>query len=342
MANTARTIIGYITITGSLLDLDVVTTSDGGSTTLNNDIKPKIMAIGTGVLHWFNLDDATTLRENTWFAVENASSEFIGVKNSDSTVWVRLGPHESCVCTLVDNSTAAGVWHVVTKSAGDEYCFEETEYALIGAPAVGGGKLNWINTKSGVGYVSAFTAPNSASVYGRLFNQKGTGIAGYTALHMYSSAFSLTKTAPRTVSVTFGGIELNDGLANATDDYWCDVGLGDEFTDAAHTDAICFRYDINIAVTGANWHRVMAAGAGENVASTGIAAQGIGFYNDMRFEVCSAADRVDFWIGKQHAGTETSNIPTAYMGPFMRIVGRAGTALRDFNASYFKIKANLV
>ena len=320
--------------------LEILTSSDDGVADISAVKAEHILLEGTGINYTVPLPNATTLYPKRRYVFENASSEFVGITFSDGSGMVRLGPHESVVYRLITKTTAVGLWFVQHRTVGPEHGVEEVESGLIGIASITGGKFAWNNTKSGVGYVSGFTASNSDSVFGRLFNRKGTDIAGYTALHLYAATISMTVDSPTALSLTFGSVSLVNGLATLTENYWCELGLGDTFTEAAHTDCIALRYDIGIPTGGANWHRVIAAGAGEVITDTGIVAVGgSATFNDMIFEVSSAHTRVDFWIGNQHAGSGVAGIPTAYLGPFMRIIGRDGANTRDFNAKYMRIKS---
>ena len=97
--------------------------ADDATITLDGDSEAQIVITGDKVNVTVDLGVATAYDNGKTVKIMNASTEFVIVQNSDSTVFEFLPP--SCVATLVltDNSSAAGVWSFTRTMVQTDYGF---------------------------------------------------------------------------------------------------------------------------------------------------------------------------------------------------------------------------
>ena len=106
-------------------NIAVITTSDDGSTTLTTKYNNFVVK-GDGINYWIGTPPATGLSYFS-FALTNWGTEIVGLKNSDSTLWLRIMPSQTAVVYLITGGTAAGVWGAELSPIHPDYGFENVE-----------------------------------------------------------------------------------------------------------------------------------------------------------------------------------------------------------------------
>jgi hypothetical protein len=298
--------ISPVIFAGGINNTYVVTTADDSTTTLTVNNLEDVLVTGTGVLHWIDLGVGTTYKVGKRYRVENASSEIIGVMNSDSTVWVRLGQHESCACTLVDNSTAAGVWHVVIHRIGDpSFGFRVVDdFVTYSTPLHG--PIGWSVTNSGAGAASSVSslALDTDTAFGVTYQTPGTTTTGFT--HFRSCLAIQLGDGP----VSFRDRILISALSTVAEEYWLRIGILDDVAGDA-VDGVYFEND-RLTHGDTFWRICSASNSTRTKTATATNPRliGGGLYQNLYLEVSSDASRADFWIDNVHQGTVATNIPS--------------------------------
>jgi hypothetical protein len=307
-------------------NITVVTTSDDGSTTLTTKYNT-ILVNGTGINHWINTPPATGLTHFS-FALTNWGSEIIGLKNSDSTLWLRIMPAQTAVVFLTAGGTAAGVWGAELSQIHPDYGFCEYDDFVAGNSIAGYSKLGLLPSGNGTGsgVSTAWAYIGNQGCHGRSL------ITGSTDAGYYGMYTNMTGIILRGMCYAF---ELHRSrladLSTAVEEFSVDFGFGDSITNSEHTDAVLLRYK---RTTSTEWLRVKNDGGGGVVET----ASGIAVVEDanlnLRVEVASGASRADFWVNRVHAGSETTGLPsgTDYIGHVWKIVKTAGTTARTWAA----------
>jgi hypothetical protein len=316
---------------GYLLDDDgayhVITTAADDATTALSKERPRVVVKGTGINHIFTTPSAASLTR-AHFVISNWSSEFVGVMNSDSTLWIRIMPSQTAVVFLTAGGTAAGVWGAELSPIHPDYGFCEHDDFVAGNSIAGYSKLGLLPAGNGTGsgVSTAWTYIGNQGCHGRSL------ITGSTDAGYYGMYTNMT-------GIIFGGMcyafELHRSrladLSTAGEEFSVDFGFGDSVTNSEHTDAVLLRYK---RTTSTEWLRVKNDGGGGVVET----ASGIAVVEDanlnLRVEVASDASRADFWVNRVHAGSETTGLPGVadYIGHVWKIVKTAGTTARTWTA----------
>lgn len=243
---------------------------------------------GAASQYWLVLPDARTIRLGTPFVFENTSSEFVGVRNSDSTTWERVPPRWGITCVLVSQATAAGVWSVtwqpnpmakngglqVTDFSGGTYS-ASTYYAEAG----------WLAAVSGgANATAALVGPNG------VVGQLATTVAQYAEL--YNCRYFSLGSGPCRYKY-----RVSRSAANAAvDEFTTRYGLGSNILGGAHVDGCYFLNDFttygNVWVT-----RTIAAAGGNTTNPTADVPAVYPNWDSLSLEVSAAGTRVDFFVG---------------------------------------------
>lgn len=330
---------------------DILTSADDTTLVLNRNYKPDLMITGTGVLQVYDLGDARTYplnngRTSAYRNIYNGTPEFIGVINSDGTVFHRVPPRASCECVLMDNSTAAGVWWSQVVESGDPGYgwsrFFDFEGNSSGTSGVLSGSINLAQAASGASASinnNAATATSYNGKQGTLILTTGTTIAGY-ALAYHSLRGSYLGSGCRAVEY----LQSLSAISSAADEYIARFGLGDNLTGGAHNNGVYFLYD-RFNGGGApitTWQIRNINGAGNTTVSTAVApaydTTGA-TWQKLRLEVDSAAARSDFWIDRVQvsaAGGLAANVPTTATALPIAHFGITKTEDAGVNARYIR------
>lgn len=121
-----------------------------------------------------------------------------------------------------------------------------------------------------------------------------------------------------------------EDLATVGEDYALFVGNADNV--AAQTDGIYFFYQRSVST---NWSAVTRAASTSTTTDTGVAAAEDAWIK-LRIEVNAAGTSVAFYINGSLVATNTTNIPSAFIAPMIRVTKSAGTTSRLFYCDYFK------
>jgi hypothetical protein len=290
--------------------VDDSSTDDSTVTMSATDCRDVLMK-GSAINRWHVLPDATSLTAGTVvFVFSNWSSEIRGVRNSDSTLWLRILPSQTATVWLVTGGTAAGVWGAELSQIHPDYGFENVEDFVTGSAT------GWY-TKSGLYGAGAGTGATARviAVYStHATNPMGIGEL-YSGTDTDSEAYFCWYTSGLTAGFGFplrcfaSRVRLAVG-SDGTNTYVFRVGFGDSYTAAKNNDGAWFEYD---STTSAKW-MICAAGAGD-VTRMGTAGADVAFNTtlyDLNVEISSAATRADFWINRVFVGTiSDANVPQA-------------------------------
>ena len=305
-----------------------ITTGDDGTTSLTFVDNRHQLITGSGINHVVTLPDATTLRgSGDFFEFTNASSEFVGVENSDQTAWVRVPPGTVATFRLVSGATAAGVW-------SQSRCMSDADYGSYiiddfhtKNPGVVGGPFGWQDTLSGAGAIVGNVSDISKGT-GAIYLGTGTTSAGYA---VYNCGTRETLGLHCQARDFF--IKVNT-LSTASEEFEINLGTNTDFGVHAITEGFGFRYARLTA--GSNvWSIFSKDSTAESRTDTAVSVAVQDYY--LRCEVSSDGLRVDYWIDRSHVGSKTVNIP-ASIGFNQLSVGKvAGTGSRLFIADAFAL-----
>jgi hypothetical protein len=314
---------------GYLLDDDgayhVITTAADDATTALSAERPRVVVNGTGINHIFTTPSAAAVTR-AHFVISNWSSEFVGVMNSDSTLWLRVAPSQTATVWLVTGGTAAGVWGAELSPIHPDYGFYDVDDFVGNAISYG--------TKLGFGVIASGTGATVTNGFQAIGNNAGWGMGPTTGTTTTGYAMLYAGTGTVIFGAMAYAIELKRGrladLSTAGEEYSCDFGFGDSPTNAECTDAVLFRYNRGTSV---KWLRVKADGGSVVETATDIDVAEDTNLN-MRIEIASDASRADFWINRVHAGIETTGLPSGsdYTAIAFKIIKSAGTTARAFVA----------
>lgn len=289
-------------------DIRQILTSVADTTvTIVSPTKRFFLITGTASQYWLVLPDARTIHLGTPFYFENFSSEFIGVRNSDSTVWRVVPPGCCCECILATQATAAGTWF----SRVDE---TRNPSNLLHLSVDFGGQVGTSgNYNSEMGLTGVLTAGGTAAIHTTLATMPGVWRQQVTTVNSYAQNYNL-----RYLLLGGGPTRLIyrasfSGLSTAAEEYIARLGLHNNITGGAATDGVYFLYDR--AATGDFYVTKTIAAAGGTTTNTTAVQPSTTFASpdSLAIEVNSAATRADFFINKvlQFTHAVAANIPTA-------------------------------
>lgn len=316
-----------LSIVGALNELRIAeisnSTTDDSTTTLTTSNKPRIVVTGDAINRTIALGNATTYPVGFTREISNASDEFIGVTNGDSSVWERLPPNCTMTCILTSNGTSNGTWIASCTSIPMDFGFEEFDDFLQKVS-----KLGWNQDVSGGIVATAGAGSNFGQLQIATNGSSATDRAGARLAEIGYGVGS-----GQAVGVEFDRVKFSQ-LSDGTDSYTADLGLGDSHT-SEHNDAVLMRHH----QTSGNWQLVTASGGSVSLSDTGISVTTA--QTDLRVEVSSDGSRVDCWIDRVHGTSSTSNIPAAgTCGPIQNIRKTAGTTNVNFLVDTFRSKVS--
>lgn len=309
--------------------------------------------IGIAVNYEMLLPDARTVRRGTPFLFDNESSNFVGVRNADNSMWMRVPPRSMLVCTLFSQATAAGVWsaQLYNPAIADPHygaCVTE-DFLAENASNVYYGSLGLQGAQNGAGAASIpLVLTASGGRQGFVSIQTGTTAAGYALLRADNPTFV-------TNSLLGGGCRAFEGsmslsaISAVAEEYYFQFGIGNNVTGGAHTEGAIFLYDrLNINDNmQVKTIRTAGGGAGNVVVDTGTqptyGTTGAEWQH-MRGEVSSDGLRFDAFLDKAQVSPVggmaflpalTTNIKIISCG----ITKTAGATSRYIKADYFKVES---
>jgi hypothetical protein len=333
--------------------MQILTTADDTTTTLGPTFESKLMATGTGIMQVYDLGDATMYGVGKAYVIFNSTPEFIGVKNSDNTVWHRVPPRATFTAYLVDNSTAAGVW-------------ESSVYdSAVGDPAMGLDRtLDFVEYTASTNYIGSLSVQprvaGAAAAANPLAITAG-GRQGFVGLTTGTTAagYSLIE-GPDSVSMPVQNNVLGAGcraveaslslsaISAPAEEYIFRFGIGDNITGGAHTEGGYFLYDRAGLGTTLRLKSIKTAGGAANtVTDTGV--QPIygttgAEWQKYRLEISSSGARLDGWLDNvlvSPAGGQ-GNLPAVTTGIKLvngGITKSVGTTARYVKADYVRIQS---
>ena len=281
-----------------------VTTVDDATTTLTASDRRHQVATGSGINYTFELPDATTLRGNgDFFEFTNASSEFVGVENSDKSTWMRVPPGTVATFRLVSGATAAGIWESVRTQVLAQRGFEHYDDFIGRSPASLGGIIGWVDTVAGSG--ATVTSPSSVSnTFGNVEFRTGSTATG--SVVFYCGTNERTDTGMAYAHETL----LSPlSLSTVSEEYVFNFGWNTSAANPTIGGGAGLRYDrLN---NGDFWSYWTNDGTeSETVSTTAVTTS----MTQLRVEIASDASRVDYWVDKVHLGSKTTNIPAIRIG----------------------------
>jgi hypothetical protein len=317
--------------------LPIKTIADTGVQLLPQSKRFRVFT-GTAVCYGEVLPDARLLPIGTPFVFENQSTNFVGLRNSDSTMWARFAPRCTATLTLTDNSTAAGVWHWTMHDPA------------IGNPAFGMNATMDFNcypvsnqlsadpqlrtVVNGTAAAVTFDTVSEGGKQGTLKLTTGTDTTGY-ALGYTAATQSYLGGGCRAVE----GLFSVSALSAVAEEYIARFGFGDNVSGGAHTNGCYFLYDR--LTYGDLWvMRCINAGGNETIATAVAPTAGAtgAEWQKLRVEIDALDERADFWIGKTKvsaAGGLATRMPLTSTA--MKILNIGITKSAGGTARYLKV-----
>ena len=253
------------------------------------------------------LPDAQTIRTQTPFVFENASSNFVGVYNADLTTFHRIPPRATLTCTLKTQATASGVWgSMVHDPAVGNPAFginEIEDFLMYSAPSngtsLGNFRVRLAGTAASVDCGYAGAAIMAPGRQGFVSMNTGTDVTGYSSMSISGASSG----APDALGSGCRAVETSlsvSVLSVAAQEYIARFGFGDNVTGGAPTEGAYLLYDRVTAGLDLWQMKTIktAGGAGTTQTATavvpvaGIAAE----FQKLRVEINSSASRADFII----------------------------------------------
>lgn len=296
-----------------------LTTASDAVTTLDRTYRSDLEIAGNGIMQVYDLGDATTyVPGRSYYIFWNNSPEFVGVKNSDNSVWHRVPPRATCYCILESGLVAAGVW------------FSYVVDPAVANPIYGLSRYVDSPLHSGSGYFNDFGTTGVVSGAGAIITSLTTamtigGRQGISRLYAGTTAAGYAEfyTPQQTSNVHFGSgcraftASVGFTVASAVaDEYIGRLGEGDNITGGAHTEGSYFFTDrLNIGDDHWQFRDVKTAGgAGVTTIDTGISPLYSATFDNfqrLRGEVSSNGARADAFINATQVtpGGGVANLP---------------------------------
>jgi len=271
---------------------EIKSTIDDTTTTLTVVSKEHQLLKGSGVMQWYDLGVATTYNETRSYNFYNATPQFVGIKNSNNSVWHRLPPRASCNCWLVDNSTAAGTWFSQVVESNDPayglsrfmdftgYIDGDNLYSDLGLIGVKNGTL------AGNGYTSSVFAGRQ----GIMYSSTGTDVNGWALT--YSQGTAYVGAGARAYEVS----QCLSDLSTVPEEFIARFGVANGIAGGEHTIGSYFWYD-RYNGGGAprpNWLIRNISGGGDVTVDTGVLPALV--FQKLRVEFDDAGLRTDWFI----------------------------------------------
>jgi hypothetical protein len=273
--------------TGAAL-CDVITTQDDATFALSAGAARRQLWTGTGVLFWSQLPDATTLSVGQEYEFCNATPEFCGVRNSNDTTWHRVPPRAKCVCVLVDNTTAAGVWfsEVVACSEPSSGLIALNDFMAEIISSLVTGALPFYVYKGGTGSVSLGYSVDA---------RQGEILLNASAVADFATISSSEWNVVLGSGCRSCGGELQiSNLSDAVQEFVLRIGFGDNIAGGAHTRGVYLLYDRATHGDFFVCRNVDVAGNDTFVSAEAMTA-GV---NVFQIEIASDLSRTDFFVNK--------------------------------------------
>jgi hypothetical protein len=325
-------------VTGGGGSSELVTSADDTTTTLTTASESQVVVTGSGVLPEIDLGDATTYSNGKTYRIHNGGTEFLGVVNSDNTVWERVPPWCSLTAVLLDNSTAAGVWFVNTSMETQIGRCSVIRDDFYGSGGNVYGAFTMVRTVNGTGATVVYGTGSTETYNGLLFFGSGTTATGYASILAGPCRFGTPATPTGCVGIE-SSVKLT-AAPTASEDFIWTFGFNDSATNAAATDGAWL--EVDDATASGNWRLVTSAAGSTTAVASAVAAT-----SDparLRVEVASDGSRVDAWVDANYIGKSTTNVPTGTQlaDPCIKVVKTVGTGSRGANVDYLSLEYGLI
>jgi hypothetical protein len=298
--NDARGDIRYFTKseTSHFFTTIVITTSV--TTTVLTNTSDRVILTGTSTDQIVNLGNASTYAIGKVYTLVSNNAEVVNIVNNANVTLLRLEPYNTVVFTLLDNSTADGVWLQTVTFAPANKGYSYREEFVTGTTT--SGMTNWTNTTTGAGAGSTSTGTLNGrrSVYqlstgttntGRVaFAKSSNGtLFGNNIMFCYETQIYITT------------------LSTAGERYLWTCGYGDNIVVGDHLDGVYFEYDESLS---GNFWKLKTANNGTRTTTVTLVPVVAGSWIKLRIEVNRAGTEVLYFINGQFVGNITTNIPT--------------------------------
>lgn len=269
------------------------------TTTVLTNTSDRIILTGTSIGQIVNLGNATTYDIGKVHYLISDNTEVVNIVNNSGTTLIRLEPYNTVEFTLLNNSTANGVWiqKVTFAPPNRGYSFRDE----FNTGTLTTGMTNWSITSSGsgAGATSVSTLFGRRSVYQL---STGTTNTGRVAMHKSSNGIVFGND----IMVCYETPLYIPILSTVGERYLASFSWGDNIVAGDHLDGVYFEYD---EATSGNVWRIKTANNGARttvVTSEPVLANG---WVKFRIEVNRAGTEVLFFVNNQFIGNITSNIP---------------------------------
>jgi hypothetical protein len=284
--------------------------------------------IGTVNGQRITLPDATTLSVGAEFHIVNKTPTIVPIFVNGGVLVDTLFPEQIMELFLSDNSTAAGNWsHEVASPGAAAQSTTFDDFAAPGTTTNTIGALGWAFTGTGATVAYQNAVSNRLGII-RYSTGTANNASGSMNLGLVNNilgggilAFEYYVSVP-----TLGG--------TGTADYTLRIGLQDSTGAADTTNGIYFEYAGTAAGT-INWDCKTANASTRTTTGSGVAVNAAQWYK-LTAIVNSAASSVAFYIDNVFITATTTNIPTAVIGPVVRIAaGATNIAAKSVDVDYF-------
>jgi hypothetical protein len=288
--------------------------------------------IGTVNGQRITLPDATTLSVGAEFRIVNKTPTIVPIFANGGVLVDTLFPEQIMELFLSDNSTAAGNWsHEVASPGAAAQSTAFDDFAAPGTTTNTIGALGWAFTGTGAAVTYQNAASNRLGIV-RYSTGTANSASGSMNLGLVNNilgsgilAFEYYVSVP-----TLGGPDSGPSFAA----YTLRIGLQDSTGAADTTNGVYFEY-AGTATGTINWDCKTANASTRTTTGSGVAVNAAQWYK-LTAIVNSAASSVAFYIDNVFITATTTNIPTAVIGPVVRIAtGTGNTAAKSVDVDYF-------
>lgn len=308
-----------------------------GTTTLAPPCKRHYLITGSGINYSVVLPDARKMPLGVPLLFENASSEFVCIRNSTSAVWDWIPPRWAVEYVLADQSLAAGVWFSKWFKDDDprhgiESINDFGGYLASNHYYSNGGMIGACST----GTVTA-AAVTQSGVIGASQYLVST-LNSYAEHYQWRYAMCCAGGPIRVAARLYFGL-----LSTAAEEFTAQIGLGDSVVAAEHPNAVGFLYKRSaygdfyatktIAAAGGNTVNISAVAPSTNVAAMSA----------LTVIVDSTGTRADFYSGTTllFSHVVAANIPSTvacFPSLTMKKTAVTADANRTMICDYFHVQ----
>jgi hypothetical protein len=251
----------------------------------------------------------------------------VAIQNGANSGIARLEPYQQIFCTLIDNTTGQGVWHINTIAAPPPKVggFFDDFNASTGVAGTG-----WLLSTAGTGATATAGGTIAINRNGIVAIATGTTTTGRTTLlrNLFNIIFG-------TNLIICEAAVLLPILSTAGDEYAFQIGFGDNLgTGILQTDGAWIQY--NRAVDGDFWSLNTASNNATTKVVSSIPVTTA--WTEFRIEVNRTGTRVNYFINNTFAGFVTTNIPVGALrntSELIKIIKSAGASNRTAQIDFY-------